>query len=219
MAKAVTKSENTLAQLESASDLYLHKAYGQSADIYESLIKDDPANPLLKVNLANCHFKMGDYGKAILNYYQAKAITPRNKELNNNLSLVFEKIELSQPPLLSYSYMNLTEAFILVLVFNILFVLRKKLIPKVSLRMVLAFAFILVGLNFLFMGVEQKIRKFAVVNKISVQAYSGDDEGFSKLFELFDGQVVEVINQEESWSQIKYDENLGWIKNDSMGII
>jgi hypothetical protein len=63
--------------------------------------------------------------------------------------------------------------------------------------------------------VEQKIKKHAVVTQISTPVYSGDNESYTEMFDLLDGQIVEIVREEKLWSQIQHKNNLGWVKKDS----
>lgn len=205
--------------LDQASETYLSKDYEESAALYDALTEQYPDNPFLLINAGNSHYKSKEYGKALGYYMHAKRMMPRNKEVNNNLSVVMDDIELNQPPIVTFSYVTWLESFLLFLVFNILFLFRKKLFSRSTQRMVFSFVCLLALLQFAYVSYEQKVKKLAVVTEVSVQAYSGDGIGYSKLFELFDGQIVEIMRREDEWSKIKIDGSLGWIKNTALEVI
>jgi uncharacterized protein YgiM (DUF1202 family) len=92
---------------------------------------------------------------------------------------------------------------------------RKFINNKITKNIILVL-FIISIINLALISVEQKYKKFAVVQKISTQVYSGDSNDFTELFELNDGQVIEIKKEEKSWSQIKYQNELGWIKNEDI---
>ncbi len=205
--------------LENAQEAYLKQDYSQSYELYSSLVDEFPDNPYLLINAGNSSYQMKNYGDSIAYFYQAKRIIPRNKDLNNNLELVLNQVELSQPPLLSFNYLTCFEFFILLLVVNLVFLFRKRIFKSTSRRFISAFVFVLGLLSFAYISYEQKIQDFAVIKKVSVQAYSGDDTAYSKIFELLDGQIIEVILEEDNWSKIKVNDLRGWVKNESLRAI
>ena len=208
--------ETNLARAEKA---YLEQNYAEASMLYAEIASKQPDNPFILINYGNTQFRLNKLGESLHKYYQAKQYIPRNKELNNNLGLALDKVKLSQPPMLSYSYLTWSEAFIFFLLFNVLFLFRKRITKNTTMRFVCILMFVVSLIGFGFISYEQKVQSFGVINSVNVQAYSGDDEGYSKLFELFDGQIVEVKQKQEEWSKIKVNNNLGWIKNENLKVI
>lgn len=208
-----------LPKLELASSYYVNGDYPLAVEAYEELKHEQPNNPFIIINLANSHYKLKNYGKAIQNYYQAKRILPRDNELNNNLALTLNEIELKQPAMFAFNGINLVESLILVLILNILFIFRNRVRLSNSVKTILSILFVLSVLNLGLLAYEQKIKHYAVVTEISTKAYSGDNEAYSELFELVDGQIIEIVRHGDNWSQIKHDGALGWVRNESLGKI
>lgn len=196
--------------IQEAAKLYLSGDYYGAAKLYA---KVDTENPLLEINLGNSYYQLKSYGKSIRSYYEAKKIIPRNKEVNNNLSLVLNEIKLSQPNLLAYNGLSLFESSILFLVLNLLFIFKNKLKFANFIKVSIISLLLLSTINLVYVVYGQKIMKYAVITDISTKAYSGDNEGYSELFELVDGQIVEIVIPGKEWSQIKYQDTLGWVKN------
>ena len=74
---------------DAAAELYNKGDYGGAAAKYEELLKSAPAgekNPYLYYNLANSYFKAGEPDKAVINYYRAFNILPRDRDVKRNLS-------------------------------------------------------------------------------------------------------------------------------------
>lgn len=197
--------------VQEASKLYLSGDYYNAAKLYAKL--DSKNNPLVNINLGNSYYQLKSYGKSIKSFYEAKKIIPRNKEVNNNLSLVLNEIKLSQPNLLAYNGLSLLESSILFLLLNILFIFRNKLKLGNLIKVSISSLLILSALNLAYVAYEQKFRQYAVITDISTKAYSGDNEAYSELFELVDGQIVELVVIDKHWSQIKYQDTLGWVRN------
>lgn len=205
--------------IEQAQDLYLNKEFDLAAESYDEIYDQDPSNPFPLINSANSYYQMKQYGTALGKYYKAKSVIPRNKELNHNLAIVVNEIKLSQPPMLSYSFMTWTEAFLIFLVFNILFLIKKKVFKQKTISFLISFFFLVSGLNFAFISYEQKVKKHGVINVTSTKARSGDDEAYAELFELYDGQIIDIVSQEKTWSKIKHQGSLGWVKNKNLEVI
>lgn len=210
------KNPDLLTSLREAEEAYLNQEFDLSAQLYNELVKQNPHNPYLLINDGNSYYQMKSYGKAMSKYYKAKSILPRNKELNQNLKILNDAIELNQPALLSYSFLTCTESFTFLLIFNILFLLRHKITKNSMGRLFIIACFIIFSLIFGYTCWEQYAQKYAVVTSISTKAYSGDNEAYSELFELLDGQIVLATRKEENWSKIKTKNALGWVNNEML---
>lgn len=201
--------------LDQANQHYLNGEYNLAKISYQDLVQENPGNPSLLINLANTEYKLENYGDAIRSYYQAKTISPRNKEANHNLAIVLNEIKLKQDPMLAYNGLSLFESLLLFLIFNLLYLVKKKLKFNTTLKFVVVLVLALSSINLAWLAYEQKNKKRVVITEISTKAYSGDNEAYSSLFELLDGQILELVKESSDWSQIKYDGELGWVKNSS----
>jgi tetratricopeptide (TPR) repeat protein len=202
-------------KLELASSYYVNGDYTLAVEAYAELKQEYPTNPLITINLANSSYKLKNYGKAIKNYYEAKKIIPRDKELNNNLSIALKEIELKQPNMIGFSGLNLLESLILVLILNILFIFRNRMRLANSVKTILSILLMTFVINLALVYRQQNTMNYAVVTEISTKAYSGDNSAYSELFVLLDGQIISVVKAGKNWSQIKYDGALGWVANQS----
>jgi len=173
-------------------------------------------NPYLLVGKSNEDFLEQNIGKALAKLYSAQKISPRMPELRHNLKVINNQVKLIQPPMFFHSYMNLSEALIICILFNIIFLSIRKITNNKFLKNIILMLFGFSIINLSLITLEQKCKNFGVVQKITTYAYSGDSEAFKELFELTDGQVIEIKKQENSWSQIKYNDQLGWIRNEDI---
>ncbi len=206
------------SKLDYAQKLYLNGDFAQAAEGYAALLKHDSKNPYLLINTANAYYKAGEHGKALANYYQAKRYIPRDHELNNNLQLLLDEVKLKQPAMLGYGYMTLMEAFLLLLLTNILFVFRKKFLHKTALRYLMIVIFVFSLLNFLFIANNQVMKRHAVIIS-AAQLRSGNSEEFPELMELLPAQIVEVIGTDNHWSELVIDEQRGWLSDSALDLI
>lgn len=87
---------------EKAEVLYQKKDYQGAIQIYEGILRQGIATASLYYNLGSAYFKAGDLGRAVLNYERALKRTPKDKELNHNLSfvrdLLQDKVEAPESP-------------------------------------------------------------------------------------------------------------------------
>src|SRR3954466_2135533 len=70
-----------------ANQAYAEGRFGAAAAHYESLINSGAWNANLFYDLGNAHYRLGDFGQAILNYERAVALEPRHPEAEANLQL------------------------------------------------------------------------------------------------------------------------------------
>jgi len=195
-------------QLASAQKLYVNGDYAAAIEAYEAL--DDATNPYLMINMANAYYKAGDYGKAAAKYYQAKRHIPRDADLNNNLGMLLDELKLNQPAMLGFGYMTVFEAFVFLLIANLLFVFRRKIVSKTALRYLLIVLFVFSLVNFIFIANNQVMKEHAVVVAAS-QARSGNGEEFPELFELMPGQIVDLVGHDSHWSELMVNGKRGWL--------
>lgn len=206
-------------KLELAQESFANQDYYTASEAYNDLLKEEPNNPFLLLNSGTSDYEIQNIGSALTKLYKAKKLMPRNKTLNNNIEIIENKIQLNNPQIFTLNFISFTESLVLVLIFNILFLLRSRIsqnkIWKVSISFLFLMSLILSALCF----IEQKATKYAFVTSISADTYSGNNTAYSKLFELLDGQLVKVIRKEDEWSQIKYNNSLGWIENEHIELI
>ena len=68
-----------------ANQAYSEGRFQEAVDGYESLVQSGRWNANLFYNLGNAWFRLGDFGKAILNYERALALDPHHPEASANL--------------------------------------------------------------------------------------------------------------------------------------
>lgn len=76
--------ESTFAK---ANQDYAEARFQEAAAGYESLVQSGHCNATVFYNLGNACYRLGSFGKAILNYERALALDPRHPEADANLRL------------------------------------------------------------------------------------------------------------------------------------
>jgi tetratricopeptide (TPR) repeat protein len=91
-----------------ANQAYSEARYQEAAEGYESLIQSGPWQANLFYDLGNAYYRLGNFGKAILNYQRALALEPRHPEADANLRLARDEaraLELRQDTIERYASM------------------------------------------------------------------------------------------------------------------
>lgn len=74
-----------------ANQAYSEARFQEAAEGYESLIQSGKWNATLFYDLGNAYYRLGNFGKAILNYERALALEPRHPEAQANLRLASDE--------------------------------------------------------------------------------------------------------------------------------
>lgn len=85
LAGAVSAAEEGL--FAKANQAYNESRFQEAAEGYESLVQSGNWNATLFYDLGNAYYRLGSFGKAILNYERALALDPRHPEADANLRL------------------------------------------------------------------------------------------------------------------------------------
>jgi tetratricopeptide repeat protein len=74
-----------------ANQAYNEARFQEAAESYESLVQSGKWDANLFYDLGNAHYRLGNFGKAILNYERALALEPRHPEAQANLRLAVDE--------------------------------------------------------------------------------------------------------------------------------
>ena len=204
------------SKLKVAEDYFLGGNHELSTHAYQDLILEHSNNPKILVNKSIAEFKDGHYGSSLVDLYRAKKIIPRDGKLNTNIELVQEELNLNQPNLSFLNYLTVNEILVVLLIANLFYVLRWRLSKSKIMRFFISSVFVLVLIFATYTYVNQEMIDYAVVQASSSKVYSGNSDSFSEIGELLEGQVVKVKAKQEAWSQISYNKQLGWVKEENL---
>lgn len=147
-----------------AADAFYHKgeqaqtvaerreAFNQALRLYAKLEENHPESrsAALYYNIGNVYFQLGEYPWAILNYYRALNLSPRNEKILRNLNITLEKIGLPE-------YKQIKPTSYLFFFHNLLsFLERLQILAGLSLL-------ILILLSLYIWGVRYGIKKLLIV--------------------------------------------------------
>ena len=80
-------------RINQGNESFLSGKFNDAIKTYESIRADGFQNGYLSYNLGNAYFRVGNKGKAILNYLEAQSLLPREEEIRANLEFAIRKTE------------------------------------------------------------------------------------------------------------------------------
>lgn len=81
----------------SANRLYETNNFKEAAYIYEQLVSGGVSDSVIFYNLGNTYYRLGNLGRAILNYQRAAQLDPRDEDIQSNLILARSQSTLQLP--------------------------------------------------------------------------------------------------------------------------
>lgn len=203
-------------ELKVAENFYLQGEFELATESYSGQIEADSVNPKILVNKSISEFKDGQYGAALVDLYRAKKLIPRDKKLNTNIELVQEELNLNQPVMSFLNYLTVNELLIILVITNLFYVFRWRLTKSKIMRFFISAVFSIILLFSVYTYVNQELIDYAVVQSSSLKVYSGNNDSFSEIGELLEGQIVRVKSKNDHWSQISYNKQLGWVQEENL---
>lgn len=97
--RAATATDLTTL-MESGNHAYQQENYQEAVQFYEKVLQEGYASGELYFNLGNAYYRLGDLGRAILNYERAQRYLPRSESVAFNLRLanLYIKDRVDVPP-------------------------------------------------------------------------------------------------------------------------
>jgi tetratricopeptide (TPR) repeat protein len=220
------------SQVTLANKFYHEKNYPAAAIIFEEIISQGEINGYLYYNLGNTYMRLGNTGKAILNYLQAQLLLPRNESLDANLRYAINQTQdkLSPPTnglitgiLFWIDSISLIEHFEVLILFNFIFwciciaslYYRKspwRSLKKISITILLVI-FFSTGVKYHLLS-KQTI---GVIIDKKVAVKSDRNPQNITLFELHEGAIISVGQEDGKWIHITVDtDKSGWVPKRSI---
>ena len=221
---------------DEANDFFIKENYDKSIELYELIIENGQENSAVFYNLGNSYYRLEDIGQAIWAYKNANRLNPRDKDITHNLKVAeANKIDRINPPplfIVHDFYRKLKSSitiFELVLVGGILlFILSVILIIKRFTEkrngLLQKIIQIVLGLTLIVhLFIAEMIYKYKKMTNEAIiieksEAQSGPFFGNNKvLFHINEGSVVEVLEEENNWSEIiLIDGKKGWVLSNAI---
>lgn len=218
--------EETL--FDQANQAYTGNDFATAAEKYGQLLDMGHESGEVLYNLGNCHFRMGELGRALVCYERAKRFMPRNRNLLDNIALAesraADNIVAPKPMavlkrLLFWHYrLNARETSTLILAVNAMFwaglcvfAVAKKRFVKAAV-VVLGLVLILLGGSYAFRELGRLGMGTAVVTAPEAEVRTGPGD-YAVTFSLHDGARLKLVEAREGWYEIRLaDGKRGWIE-------
>ena len=226
-------SEEIHALLFRANQAYLEDRYEEAAGLYEEIVDSGHLNGHVFFNLGNAYIRLGNLGKALLNYKKADVLLPRDGDLEANIqyarSLAKDRIEEKSPALwhtLAFWYfgMNFRELLLTFVLFNALFwasalfnLYRNSEWVKWSLWLSLLLS-LLLGVSAGLKYRESFQNNGGVVLAEEIPVRAGFSRNDTTLFVLHEGAEFTILDQERGWWKIALEDGKkGWLTAQAAG--
>jgi hypothetical protein len=227
-----------------ANQLYETGQYLQSAQAYQQLVDQGYVDSALYYNLGNAYFKVGDFGRAVLNFRRAEQLAPRDADIEANLELAraqaVDQLDWSPEQRgiletlteLTQEWITLDElafaALTTWLVFALLVIAVTSTRKGGLLREILQYALVVTTLV-LVMGIVglgsrmyvERAQPEAVVVASQVSVTSGPGQQYLTEFALHSGTEARVIETRENWVRLAVSDGelQGWVPATSVEVV
>ena len=211
-------------QFAKANQAYADARYEEAAAGYQELVRSGNWNANLFYDLGNAHYRLGNFGQAILNYERALALEPRHPEADANLRLARDEaraLELRKDPVERYVGIATVKQWSIVAAIALwvaLFLATQRLLsPKRSTgRMALiALGLVISAVSvFAITTLENGTSgmALAVVTGHEVSARIATADSAQAVLALPAGSEIKVLNERGDWLYAKLpNDQHGWI--------
>jgi tetratricopeptide (TPR) repeat protein len=210
-----------------ANQAYAEGRFGAAAAYYESLVNSGNWNANLFYDLGNAHYRLGDFGQAILNYERALALEPRHPEAEANLQLARDEaraLELRRDWLERYASFGTVKQYtiaatiafwcVLFVIARMVFVKRRSVgrVALIALSVIICAASI-----FAIVTLENGTRgnALAVITGKHVEARFATADTAKSILLLPAGSEVKILSERGGWVYVALpNDQRGWIPAD-----
>ena len=219
------------AQMEAANSHYERGDYALAAKTYEQMINQDIIQADLYYNLGNSYFKLGELGKAIAAYREAKSLKPRDADIQANLQLCrrlrAERIidegqnmgilgVISQPFTLDEHAFIALGLWFLFAILLMMFSGNRRL--SVRRDVLLYTTLIILAMSIIALGerlYEANTNRQGVIVVDEVAVLSGPGQQYAIQFLLHDGAEIFIMEERANWARIELSggKMQGWVEN------
>jgi tetratricopeptide (TPR) repeat protein len=217
---------------QNAEEYYKSGEYAKALEEYNKYLDSGIRNAELYLNIGNCFYRMGDFGKSLLYYRRGWFLDPSNENILNNISL-FKRDESNPNPFISFfsriidrislrvfSYLLVLSFSFLVIVISIRLIQTVKLIAfPANPLLILAgsfFIFSLIGFSIWYGRIKSKW----VVTTATTIAYSGPNEEFKELMRVDKAEEGSLVREDGGWWLVHFRSGEGgWIDSTTAELV
>lgn len=218
---------------EKANQHYRQGEYQQALQTYQQILDSGYESGALYYNLGNCRYKLGELGRAILNYRRAARLMPADEDLRDNLRLVESLTADDIEPLPEFLPLRVLKAWVYLLPGHLLALMTALLWtgavaafilhllahrPAVSrwgrrLALIAGLLLLLLAPTLAAQRGDWLLPREGVVlrQEVEVQSAPSEDAGL-RVFIIHEGTRFRIEQESEEWAEIVLpDGKLGWI--------
>ncbi|MDR0304331.1 MAG: hypothetical protein LBH98_06140 [Chitinispirillales bacterium] len=220
-----------------ANKLYEEKEYDSASVLYLHILENYGKNSAILYNIANCAYRKGDIGTAILYLERAKLLSPDDKDISTNLDyLRTQTIDKFEKPELSFfrqnfekfqNFISLQTQIIIIIILSFLITIfmaltlfsQKRRTAKIYVILILFVAMSMFGISAGIKYTDQKNTIRCVILSKTVSALN-EPRGDKTIFSAHEGTVLNIIKIVDNWYFVSLQNGAsGWIQKQSAEII
>ena len=221
-------------QPKTAQELFDEGNYLGAVNEYQKILDSGDKSSYVYYNLANSYFKAGDLDKALVNYYRAFRINPRDKDIIHNLSFTLEKtgqalIPESMPKsvFLAYNYFSLQELkglsflclWVVAIAFSFFVSFNYK--PFLFKIMIASVCLLLLVTGFYVLRSKQDLQDLVVVVAPRAELRSGPSENFPVALNVPRAQLLKLHDKKGDWFEVSTNTDTArtWVQKKYIEVI
>jgi tetratricopeptide (TPR) repeat protein len=220
-----------------ANKLYEAKMYDSASVLYLQILENYGRNSAVLYNIANCAYRNGDIGSAILYLERAKLLSPDDKDVSANLDYLrtqtidkFEKQEQSYMQQIIdkfQSIISLQTQIVIIIVLSFLIALflgftlfsARHRTAKIYIIMILFLVLTIQGISAGAKYIAQKNTIRCVILTETVSAVN-EPRGSKIMFSVHEGTVLNITKIVDNWYFVSLQNGAsGWIQKQFVEII
>jgi tetratricopeptide (TPR) repeat protein len=207
-----------------ANQAYGEARYQEAAEGYESLIQSGHWQANIFYDLGNAYYRLGNFGKAILNYERALALEPRHPEADANLRLARDEaraLELRQDGIERYASMATVKQYAIAAAIAFWFALFMAAHLTLSRRRsaggiaLITFALVICGASIFAIATlasGARGNALAIVTSKDIEARLATADNAKSISLLPPGSEVKVLSERGDWVYVALpNDQRGWI--------
>jgi tetratricopeptide (TPR) repeat protein len=227
------------SELTAAEQAYRSGDYTKAAELYQSVLSRGLTSGEIYYNLGNCYYKVGQYGRAILNYKRAERLLGQDPDLEINLRLANLNVPDRIEPLPRFFLLRLIEkageslsargwaSLLIIGEWALLACLgglvylrspgRRRLLTGVF---TLSLLLLVVSGGFHLLERAHQNRDQGVVIADKTEVHSAPEESSTELFALHGGTTFIILRQVPGWAEVHLaDGKQGWMPKSVFEVI
>jgi tetratricopeptide (TPR) repeat protein len=225
-----------LASFEEGNQRYQDGDYAGALERYQDIMESGYESGELYYNIGNAYFKLGDLGRAIVNYERARRLMPGDGDVRANLELARSLTADEITPLPGFWLLRAVRwwvhavprsALVLIVALGYLgagialmvaILSRRPALTTWAVRTAAALGVLVLvfGINLavIELGIGQSTDAVVLADEASVQSAPSDDRAL-QVFTIHEGTTVRVDQRSGDWWEIVLaDGKVGWVRSD-----